>query len=123
MDKISHAQLQVILPLAQQRVGSFIDPLNSAMQEADIVSAVRQAAFLAQVAHESAELLYTREIATGEQYEGRADLGNTQPGDGARFKRPGGFRDLRHLRAAGSGAADCYPSCTKSFPGCAFAVD
>jgi putative chitinase len=89
MDMISHAQLQMILPQAQQRVGSFIDPLNSAMQEADIVSAVRQAAFLAQVAHESAELLYTRELATGEEYEGRADLGNTQPGDGARFKGRG----------------------------------
>jgi putative chitinase len=26
------------------------------------------------------------ELASGEAYEGRRDLGNTQPGDGRRFK-------------------------------------
>jgi predicted chitinase len=29
------------------------------------------------------------EIASGEAYEGRSDLGNTQPGDGRRFKGRG----------------------------------
>lgn len=42
--------------------------------------------FLAQVGHESVSLQYTEEIASGAAYEGRSDLGNTQPGDGVRFK-------------------------------------
>jgi putative chitinase len=86
---VSRVQLQMILLLAQQRVSSFIDPLNAAMAEADITSAIRAAAFIAQVAHESAELAFTSELGTGEQYEGRADLGNTLPGDGPRFKGRG----------------------------------
>ena len=45
--------------------------------------------FLAQIGHESAGFRYTEEIASGEAYEGRADLGNTQPGDGVRFKGRG----------------------------------
>jgi putative chitinase len=86
---ISPLQLLAIFPLAQQRIGNFIDPLNAAMDAAGIDSRARQAAFLAQVGHESAELAYTRELGTGAQYEGRADLGNTQQGDGARFKGRG----------------------------------
>jgi putative chitinase len=45
--------------------------------------------FLAQVGHESAELRYTEELASGSAYEGRRDLGNTQPGDGVRYKGRG----------------------------------
>jgi putative chitinase len=41
------------------------------------------------VAHESGSLRYVREIASGAAYEGRADLGNTQPGDGRRYKGRG----------------------------------
>lgn len=42
--------------------------------------------FLAQIAHESAGLLYWEELASGRAYEGRKDLGNTQQGDGVRYK-------------------------------------
>jgi len=45
--------------------------------------------FLAQVGHESAELRYTEEIASGAAYEGRKDLGNIQSGDGVRYKGRG----------------------------------
>lgn len=45
--------------------------------------------FLAQVGHESAELRYSEELASGNAYEGRKDLGNTQPGDGVRYKGRG----------------------------------
>lgn len=45
--------------------------------------------FLAQVGHESAELRYTEELASGISYENRKDLGNTQPGDGVRYKGRG----------------------------------
>lgn len=49
----------------------------------------RLAMWLAQVGHESGGLKYMEEIASGAAYEGRADLGNTQPGDGVRFKGHG----------------------------------
>jgi putative chitinase len=59
------------------------------MQEHGITTSKRQAAFLAQIAHESGELRYVRELASGDAYEGRLDLGNTQTGDGQRFKGRG----------------------------------
>ena len=45
--------------------------------------------FLGQVGHESAGLRYPMEIHDGSNYEGRTDLGNTQPGDGVKFAGTG----------------------------------
>ena len=45
--------------------------------------------YLAQIAHESGELRYTKELASGRAYEGRKDLGNTQQGDGVKYKGRG----------------------------------
>lgn len=50
---------------------------------------LRLAHFMAQLAHESGNFKYMEEIASGQAYEGRADLGNTQPGDGKRYKGRG----------------------------------
>ena len=50
---------------------------------------LRQAHFLSQIGHESGALRLTEELATGDAYENRNDLGNTQPGDGPRFKGRG----------------------------------
>lgn len=55
----------------------------------EINTPVRQAAFLAQLAHESGQFRYVRELADGKAYEYRKDLGNTQPGDGPRYKGRG----------------------------------
>jgi predicted chitinase len=63
--------------------------LNAAMLEQEIISKKRRCAFLSQLAHESAQLRYMEEIASGAAYEGRHDLGNTQPGDGKRYKGRG----------------------------------
>lgn len=72
------------------RLAQFVDPLNDAMHEFEIDNNQRRAAhFLAQICHESGCFTYTREIASGEAYEGRQDLGNTEPGDGVRFKGRG----------------------------------
>ena len=39
--------------------------------------------------HETANFIYMEEIADGTAYNGRTDLGNTQPGDGPKFKGAG----------------------------------
>jgi len=52
-------------------------------------TALRLAHFMAQLLHESGGFRYMEEIASGQAYEGRADLGNTQAGDGKLFKGRG----------------------------------
>ena len=71
------------------RVQLYAQPLLDGMADSDIDSALRAAHFLAQLGHESASLVYSEELASGGAYEGRSDLGNTQPGDGKRFKGRG----------------------------------
>lgn len=44
---------------------------------------------LAQMAHESANFSTIEEYSSGKQYEGRTDLGNTNPGDGPKYKGRG----------------------------------
>lgn len=57
--------------------------------EADITTPHRICHFIAQLSHESDGLRVTVEYATGAAYEGRKDLGNTQAGDGKRYKGRG----------------------------------
>lgn len=59
------------------------------MREFGVTNQPRARMYLAQVGHESVSLRYFEEIASGAAYEGRRDLGNTQPGDGVRFKGRG----------------------------------
>lgn len=82
-------ELKEIMPFAGKRADTFIDPLNDAMAEFEINTPDREAAFLAQIAHESGSLRYVKELATGDAYEGRTDLGNVEPGDGVLFKGRG----------------------------------
>jgi putative chitinase len=67
----------------------YVDALAEKMAANGIVTPLRVAHFLSQVGHESGELRYCEEIASGEAYEGRKDLGNTEAGDGRRFKGRG----------------------------------
>lgn len=55
----------------------------------EISTRLRIAHFLGQTCHESAGFRTTEEFATGDAYEGRRDLGNTQKGDGRRYKGRG----------------------------------
>nr|WP_237401207.1 glycoside hydrolase family 19 protein [Rhodovulum sulfidophilum] len=50
---------------------------------------LRIAHFIGQVIHECAGFRTTEEFATGAVYNGRADLGNTKPGDGQRYEGRG----------------------------------
>jgi len=67
----------------------YAEPLNAAMAEFEINNVARETMFLAQLAHESGGFRYVRELASGEAYEGRSSLGNSEPGDGVRFKGRG----------------------------------
>ena len=86
---INKEQLLKIYPLAKARVDIFLEPLNKAMDRYEINTPLRMAAFLAQIGHESGQLRYVRELASGEAYEGRVSLGNVNLGDGVRYKGRG----------------------------------
>lgn len=68
---------------------AYAPDFNAALIEAGCTTVDRAAMFCAQIGHESLGLRYMEEVGSGAVYEGRADLGNTQPGDGARFKGRG----------------------------------
>lgn len=99
------AELIAAMPNAGQRAITFAAPLTAAMQEFGVSTPQQQAAFLAQVAHESGSLRYTRELADGLSYEGRGDLGNTQAGDGPRYKGRGLLQITGRANYAACGAA------------------
>jgi putative chitinase len=70
-----------------------LEPLRETCHLYGINTAARLAAFLAQVGHESGSFAHLREIwgptPAQQRYEGRADLGNVQPGDGSRYRGRG----------------------------------
>ncbi len=85
---ISLPQLLQVMPGARLSAGIFLSALNAALIRYDINTAQRAAAFIAQIAHESGELRYLRELGS-DQYLSKYDtgtlamrLGNTPEGDG-----------------------------------------
>lgn len=89
-------QLLAIMPkLGAIRAANYLPFLKEAMVEGLINTPARQAAFLAQLAHESVELRYMEEIASGKAYDVAVNptlanrLGNDQPGDGVKYKGRG----------------------------------
>jgi putative chitinase len=74
----SQSKMLTYFPLFQTKLPQYL-----------ITTPLRIAHFLAQVGHESLSLTYTEELASGDAYEGRQDLGNTEKGDGRRFKGRG----------------------------------
>jgi putative chitinase len=59
------------------------------MRDYGITDPKERAHFLAQCSHESGGFAWVKEFASGAAYEGRKDLGNTETGDGKRFKGRG----------------------------------
>lgn len=95
---INEDQLKFVMPhLSDERCKAFLPFLQSAMNEFEINTELREAAFLAQVAHESGEFRFMEEIwgptTAQRNYEPSSakskELGNTNPGDGKRYKGRG----------------------------------
>lgn len=72
---------------------SMVFNLNACLRRFQINTVNRIRHFISQCSHESGGGVYTREIASGEAYNGRSDLGNVYPGDGPKFKG-GGYIQL-----------------------------
>lgn len=94
---ITTQQLLQILPNAGAKAGVFVPALNAAMSKYGIVTRLRMAAFIAQIGHESGQLLYVRELGSN-QYLSKYDtgslakrLGNTpeEDGDGQKYRGRG----------------------------------
>ena len=65
-----------------------IDEMNSCLEKYEITTAPRIRHFLSQTAHESGGGRYKKELASGEAYNNRSDLGNG-PTDGPVYKGAG----------------------------------
>lgn len=98
--------LRRIVPgLTASKADAVAGRLSQAMAEANIKTPLQRSAFVAQLAHESGGFRYLEEIASGRAYEGRRDLGNTQPGDGVRFKGRGYIQLTGRANYAAAGRA------------------
>ncbi len=98
MVPITMEDLQAVAPKTNRvRLALFLDPINATLSEFDIDTPQRQAAWLPQVAHESNGFLWLREIwgptPAQKAYEPPSrkamDLGNSQAGDGFRYRGRG----------------------------------
>ena len=95
---ITEDQLRRIMPGANAaKVTQYLPHLQAAMDEFEINTPARVAAFLAQLAHESGQFRFMEEIWGPTQAQRRYEpvtslsrtLGNTQAGDGFRYKGRG----------------------------------
>ena len=90
VEYISKAQLAAIWECSTELIKDYeIDEMNSCLAKYEITTAPRIRHFLSQTAHESGGGRYKKELASGEAYEYRDDLGNTSPGDGPKYKGAG----------------------------------
>jgi len=102
----------------QDAADLYAEHLAAACAHCGIDTPQRLAAFLGQLAHESGSLRHVREIADGSAYEGRRDLGNTEPGDGPRYRGRGLIQitGRANYRAAARGLRDADAPDFEVFP-------
>lgn len=102
---LSEAQIRAMMPNAGHRLDAHLPYINPALEWGAIDTPALIAAFMAQLAHESGEYRYMREIADGSDYEGRLDLGNVQAGDGRRYPGRGAIQVTGREAARRAGQA------------------
>lgn len=100
MIPLTQAKMKLIYPnISQNKCALYVDAFNTVLPEYSIDTIRRVSAFLGQIAVESGELKYDKELPSkynkmnvndnrepvGTLYEGRRNLGNTQKGDGPKF--------------------------------------
>ena len=100
MIHLSQSKLKKIFTnIKSDKCEKYVNAFNEVFPKYNMNTAKRIAAFLGQIAVESGELKYDKELASkynkkdvkdlnepiGTLYEGRKNLGNNQPGDGPKF--------------------------------------
>ena len=87
---VSKASLAYVWNCAETLIEDWeVEELNECLTRFDITTPARIRHFLAQLSHESGGGRYTKELSDGRYLEGRLDIGNTQPGDGPKYKGAG----------------------------------
>ncbi len=89
---ITPEQLAAIAGKATKLMPDLAQWINTTCPAYEIDTPQEFCHFLAQACHETDRFRTLREYASGRAYEGRADLGNTRPGDGVSFKGRGIFQ-------------------------------
>lgn len=93
--KVTKEQILAIMPNAKDKVDAFLPYINGYAEVFHIDTPMRMAHFLAQIAHESDELRYTKELGN-KNYFRKYDvgklknmLGNLKDGDGYKYRGRG----------------------------------
>lgn len=87
---VTKSQLAFIWGCSESLIqDSEIVEMNQGLNLFEINTTSRIRHFLSQISHESGGGRWKKELASGNDYNGRVDLGNTQPGDGPKYKGAG----------------------------------
>jgi putative chitinase len=93
--KVTREQILAIMPNAKDKVDAFLPYINGYADTYKITTPKRMAHFLAQIAHESGELRYTKELGNRNYFHkydvGKLKnmLGNLKDGDGYKYRGRG----------------------------------